>query len=126
MKSKLIQMAATARASAYAPYSNFKVGAALLCCDGTIFTGFNVENKSYPASMCAERTALYNAIANGKRDFKAIAVIGSSSDPCFPCGICLQTLSEFCGNDFVFYICSENGECTEKKLGDLLPFTFSL
>ena len=125
MVSELISKAMSARDSAYAPYSGFKVGAAVLCGDGSIVTGFNIENKSFPATICAERVALYSAIGQGKSDFKAVAVIGSSSEPCYPCGICRQVFSEFCGGDLVFYICSEDGTYVEKTLDDLLPFTFS-
>ena len=125
MKSELIKKAMSARENAYAPYSRFKVGAALLCEDGSIFTGFNIENKSYPATMCAERTALYSAIGQGHKKFKAIAVIGSSPEPCYPCGICRQVFSEFCDGEFIFYICSEDGSCVEKTFDEILPYTFS-
>ena len=125
MKTTLITKAMSARESAYAPYSGFKVGAALLCDDGTVYTGFNIENMSYPATMCAERAALYSALTQGKRNFKAIAVIGSSSEPCFPCGVCRQVFAEFCDKDFIFYICSEDGSCFEKTFEEIMPFTFS-
>lgn len=125
MKNELINKAMSARDSAYAPYSGFKVGAAILCGDGTVVTGFNIENISYPATMCAERTALYSALSQGKKDFKAIAVIGSSNEPCYPCGICRQVLSEFCDKDFIFYICSDDGTCTEKTFNQIMPYTFS-
>ncbi len=125
MKTTLINKAMSARESAYAPYSGFKVGAALLCDDGTVYTGFNIENMSYPATMCAERAALYSALTQGKRNFKAIAVIGSSSEPCFPCGVCRQVFAEFCDKDFIFYICSEDGSCVEKTFEEIMPFTFS-
>ncbi|MBE6896487.1 MAG: cytidine deaminase [Ruminococcaceae bacterium] len=125
MKNELINKAMSAREHAYAPYSGFKVGAAILCGDGTVISGFNIENVSYPATMCAERTALYSALAQGKRDFKAIAIIGSSKEPCYPCGVCRQVFAEFCDKNFVFYICSEDGSFVEKTFEEIMPFTFS-
>ncbi len=88
------------RASAYAPYSHFSVGAALLCADGRIYTGVNVENGSYGATICAERTAFVKAVSEGEREFEAIAVSGSAGTA-WPCGICRQFMCEFCGPDFL-------------------------
>jgi len=96
---ELLLAAREARKNAYAPYSDFAVGAALLCEHGRVYTGCNVENNSYPAGCCAERVALYSAVAAGVRNFEAIAVTGWQRDvegrPCMPCGICLQALCEF-------------------------------
>ena len=98
MKNKLIEKAYIAAESAYAPYSNFKVGAALLSTGGKIYTGANIENSSYGATVCAERVALFSAVHEGEREFSALAVTA------VPCGICLQTLSEFCKSDMNFLL----------------------
>ena len=125
MKEKLIQAALKARTNAYAPYSRYQVGAALLTEDGEIITGCNVENASYGAACCAERTAVFKAVSEGFRNFSAIAVVGGADDdlsaPCRPCGACLQVLSEFCGDDFSVIL--TNGET---KLGELMPMRFKL
>lgn len=92
---ELVQMALKARQSAYAPYSHFAVGAALLCGDGTVYTGCNIENAAYSCGICAERTAAAKAISEGQRNFAAIAVAGSSDELCTPCGMCRQFLYEF-------------------------------
>ena len=95
----LLEEALKARKAAYAPYSGFQVGAALLCADGSIYTGCNVENSSYGAACCAERTAFFKAVSEGKRSFRAIAVVGGKKDEevlevCPPCGICRQVMRE--------------------------------
>ncbi len=97
--SKLIIEAIKAKENAYAVYSNFKVGAAVLTLDGEIYTGSNIENASYGGTICAERVAFCKAVFEGKRDFKAIAIFGNGK-PCPPCGICRQFMSEFCKDDF--------------------------
>lgn len=102
---QLMEYARRAREQAYCPYSHFAVGAALLTADGTICTGCNIENASYSLGVCAERTAVFKAVSEGKRKFSAIAVCGapegeSPDKPCIPCGACLQVLSQFCGEDF--------------------------
>ena len=128
--SLLIQKAADARAHSYAPYSNFSVGAALLCSDGTIYTGANIENSSYTPTVCAERVAFFSAVHDGRRDFSAIAIVGGHSHRpidalCPPCGVCRQVMSEFCEKDFK--IIMENGNDTVAlKLEELLPFAFSI
>ena len=116
----LIEKAIEAQQFSYSPYSNFKVGAALLCKDGKIFTGCNVENSSYPASICAERTALTKAISEGAREFLAIAIVASDLENiCYPCGICRQMLGEFSPNmDIVLY---SKKETNVFKLNKLLP-----
>ncbi|MDE5771620.1 MAG: cytidine deaminase [Ruminococcus sp.] len=117
-------MAVKSAEKAYAPYSNFKVGAVLLTRDGQIFTGCNIENASYSMTMCAERIAVFKAVSSGFKDFKAIAVAGSSdgdfSKPCIPCGACLQVLSEFCDDDFMIVL--SDGVY---KLSDFMPKKFS-
>lgn len=118
------EMAVKSAGKAYAPYSNFKVGAVLLTRDGQIFTGCNIENSSYSMTICAERTAVFKAVSSGFRDFKAIAVAGSPdgdfSKPCIPCGACLQVLSEFCDDDFMIVL--SDGVY---KLSDFMPKKFS-
>ena len=130
MKNKLVNEAIKARDMAYSPYSQFCVGAALLCDDGSIYTGSNIENSSFSATICAERVALFKAVSEGKRNFLAIAVAGAKqgetpSKPCYPCGVCRQVLSEFCKEDFKIYIVTEN-EASEYTLSQLLPCSFEL
>ena len=115
--------------NSYAPYSNFKVGAALLCKSGKVYLGCNVENASFSATNCAERTAMFSAIANGEKDFEKIAVVGGKngeiSDFCTPCGVCLQVLSEFCEKDFEIVL--DNGkELKSYSLKQLLPNSFEM
>ena len=126
---ELIEAAKAASRNSYSPYSKFKVGAALLCKDGSLFTGCNVENASYGATCCAERTALFSAVAHGKREFAKIAVAGSG-DGTFstftqPCGVCLQVMSEFCGGDFPVVLADSKG-IKVMKLGEMLPYPFDL
>ena len=128
MKQTLIEKAKEAMQSAYAPYSSFKVGAALLCSDGSIYTGCNIENASFSPTVCAERVAIFKAVSDGKRDFSAIAVCGGKDGVltekfCYPCGVCRQVLSEFCKSDFKIYVMS-NGDVRECTLSELLPESF--
>lgn len=95
MDDALVRLALQARENAYAPYSHFSVGAALLCSDGTVYTGCNIENAAYSCGICAERTAAAKAVSEGRRDFTALAVAGSSDAMCTPCGLCRQFLYEF-------------------------------
>ena len=124
----LILQAKAAMDRAYAPYSGYRVGAALLCADGTVYSGCNVENASYGATNCAERTAFFKAISEGKRDFSAIAVCGGKdgevTDAFPPCGICRQVMREFCGEDFTVYLGTADGYKTV-TLAQLLPCSFS-
>ncbi|MBO5736022.1 MAG: cytidine deaminase, partial [Clostridia bacterium] len=100
---ELLTLAGEARTRAYSPYSHFAVGAALLCKDGSVYTGCNVENASFTPTVCAERTAFFKAVYDGKRAFTAIAVVGGAGDTvdpaCTPCGVCRQVLAEFCSAD---------------------------
>ena len=121
-KEELVNKAREAKERSYSPYSSFAVGAALLCKDGSVYLGTNVENVSFGATCCAERTALFSAIANGAREFEAIA-ISATKNPCYPCGICRQVLAEFCKKDFKFYIDGEDAT-EEKSLDELLPCSF--
>ena len=124
----LIEQAKEAMTRAYAPYSGFHVGAALLCADGTVYTGCNVENASYGATNCAERTAIFKAVSEGHRDFTALAVCGGKDGIITgafpPCGICRQVMAEFCGGDFPVYLVNESGYDT-LTLSRLLPCGFS-
>ena len=126
---ELIGAALQARKKAYAPYSRFQVGAAILCADGSICTGFNVENASYPASNCAERTAVFKAVSEGKRDFLAVAVMGGPQDEepqadCTPCGICRQVLAEFAADGMVVITGTSTEDYRQYTLGELLPHSF--
>ena len=126
---ELIRLAEEARKNAYAPYSGYTVGAALLSVDGTVSVGCNVENASYGATICAERAAVTRAVADGKRDFIALAVVGGKagriSETFFdPCGICRQFLREFCRDDFRVLI-GRGEEIVCHTLGELLPNSFS-
>lgn len=128
-KNELMQKATDAMKNAYAPYSKFTVGAALLSKNGKVYTGCNVENSSYGVTNCAERTALFSAIADGEREFCAIAIVGGEKGEiasfCPPCGVCRQALSEFCGEDFKIYL--YNGKkIKEYKLSKILPLQFEL
>lgn len=119
---KLIDCATVAREKSYSPYSHFGVGAALLCEDGTICEGCNVENASYGLTNCAERTAIFKAVSEGYTKFKALAVVADTEGPCSPCGACRQVISEF----EIPYIIMANlkGEYTVVELDELLPFRF--
>ena len=122
---QLIKLAQKAAQNAYAPYSNFKVGAALLCRNGNVYTGCNVENSSYGASNCAERTAVFKAVSEGEREFVKIAIVSSSGDFTYPCGICRQVLSEFMPNGSIVLFSEEKG-IKEITLNELLPYAFKL
>ena len=123
---ELCAAAIAARDEAYAPYSGFKVGAALLCGDGGVYTGCNIENAAYPLTVCAERTAVFKAVSDGKRDFVKIAVSGGDgAEPCPPCGSCRQVLAEFCGADFEILLPHADG-FDKYTLAELLPLSFKL
>ena len=126
---ELYQMAEAARENAYAPFSGFRVGAALLAFDGTVYTGVNVENSSYGATICAERTAFVKAISEGAREFDAIA-ISAGEDPALPCGICRQFMYEFAPQIRVITGPAKEGEpgdgLSVRTLEELLPDGFRL
>ncbi len=128
---ELIRAAFAARENAYCEYSHFAVGAALLAKDGEIYHGCNVENISYGATICAERNAFFQAVAKGKRDFKAIAIVGGLSDGdavadyAYPCGMCLQVMSEFCKDDFLVIVAKSIGDYQSVTLKELLPKGFA-
>lgn len=125
-KEQLIECALEARSLSYSPYSQFAVGAAVLAKDGSVYLGANVENSSYPVSMCAERNAIYNAMMNGKTrdDFVALAVIGDTEGPISPCGACRQVMSELLPGDCKIFMANLKGESRETSLDELLPFAF--
>ena len=120
---QLLTMAREARRRAYAPYSNYQVGAALLTASGEVYTGCNVENASYGLSMCAERVAVGNAIAAGERQFQVLVLVTSGSVPALPCGACRQVLHEFCP-DLTIVAHTIDGRRTVAKLNELLPHAF--
>lgn len=122
---KMIQKAAAVRENAYTPYSGFKVGAALKSKTGKVYTGCNVENASYGATICAERGAVLAANAAGERDFEYIVVVTKADPPAVPCALCLQVLSEFCSPDFEIITATPDGTFSTTTLGDLLPHPFN-
>jgi len=123
----LIDASKAAMENAYAPYSNFKVGAAVLGASGRVYSGCNVENVSYGLSVCAERTAIFKAVSEGEREIRAIAISSSSGKAAFPCGACRQVMAEFApsGEDMHVYLVSDEGVETY-TLADLLPHEFRL
>ncbi len=123
---ELIVAAAEARKCAYAPYSDFSVGAALLTRSGKVYVGCNIENVSFSATVCAERVAFFKAVSDGERDFNAIAIVGGKGEPsarCLPCGVCRQVMAEFCSSDFRI-ISGKPSDYEIYRLGELLPFAF--
>ena len=132
---ELVQKAIEMTKMSYVPYSHFHVGAALLDKNGKIWTGCNIENATFGATNCAERTAIFKAVSEGVRDFEAIAIVGGPEDGdgkpvledfCPPCGICRQVLSEFCDRGFKIILANGKGEQKVFSLGELLPESFSL
>ncbi len=129
---ELLQKAVEARRQSYSPYSHYQVGACLLCADGTLYCGCNIENAAFGPTVCAERTALFKAVSEGQRDFVAIAIVGgpegsdeSQLKPAYPCGVCRQVMAEFCKPDFLIY-CGTPEQPEEFTLADLLPKSFGL
>lgn len=121
----LISMAAKARKNAYAPYSHFKVGAAVLTEAGSIYTGCNIENASYGATNCAERTAVFKAVSEGHRTISAIAIVGDQNDYAYPCGICRQVISEFASKNMKIILGKNSREYIVKTLVEILPYAFT-
>ena len=120
---KLIDMAATVMENSYSPYSRFKVGAAVECADGSVFTGCNIENAAFGATMCAEAAAVASAVSAGKRKFKRIAISSEGGTYCFPCGTCRQLLSEF-SPDMEVLCARADGRYVSYPLATLLPMVF--
>ena len=127
---KLIKKAIEMLNFSYAPYSNFHVGAALLTSEGKIYTGCNIENAAYGPSNCAERTAIFKAVSEGKKKFEAIAIVGGKNGKienfCPPCGVCRQVLAEFCKKDFEIVLAKSTNEYKIMTLEQLLPESFSV
>lgn len=129
---ELIKLALEAREKSYSPYSGFAVGAALLCKNGKVFTGCNIENSGYSATNCAERTAFFKAVSEGETEFEKIAVVGGSAkdktpvDYCAPCGICRQVMREFCESGFEIIIAKTETDYKSVTLADLLPMSFDI
>ncbi|WP_019533008.1 cytidine deaminase [Paenibacillus ginsengihumi] len=126
-EAELIRLAREARERAYAPYSRFKVGSALLDAEGRAHLGCNVENAAYGPTNCAERTALFRAIADGAapRSFRALAVIGDTEAPIAPCGVCRQVMAELCAPDMPVYMANLRGEVAVRTVAELLPGAFT-
>ena len=129
MKKQLIETAVKAREMAYAPYSHYKVGAALLAKSGKIYTGCNVENASFTPTNCAERTAFFKAISEGDREFEMIAIVAGKdgeelSKNCTPCGVCRQVMTEFCDKDFKI-ILGIPDDFKVLTLEEIMPYSFS-
>ena len=125
----LVELAREAMTHAYAPYSHFQVGAALLTKDGRVYQGCNIENASFIRTVCAERSAFFKAVYEGEREFEAIAVCGGKDGVITgffpPCGVCRQVMREFCRDDFLIHLVGEKGSIETLKLTELLPHSFS-
>ncbi len=125
MFENLIEKAKEAQLKSISPYSNFRVGAAIETDEGKIYLGANIENASYSLTICAERTAIFNALLSGERKFKRLALISDSENIISPCGACRQVLAEFCNQDFEIIMTNQKGETKIATLGEILPFSFS-
>lgn len=117
---ELIETAKEAALKSYSPYSNFPVGAAVVTSDGSLYSGCNVENRSFGVSVCAERTAFVKAISDGKREFKTVAIFSPQGKDCWPCGLCRQFMSEF-GDQIEIVVEGKDGSLICRKLGEILP-----
>ena len=126
---ELCRLAVEAREKAYAPYSGYRVGAALLAKSGKVYLGSNIENAAYTPTVCAERTAFFKAVSEGETEFSAIAVAGGNGDKVGgafpPCGVCRQVMAEFCDGDFKILTVTGDGMFEEYTLTELLPLAFS-
>ena len=122
---KMLRLADEARERAYAPYSNFHVGACLKTESGAYYLGCNIENAAFTPTCCAERTALFKAVYEGERDFEAIAIISDSLNPTAPCGVCRQALAEFCKPDMPVICADRDGVYVVRELSELLPMAFT-
>lgn len=126
---KLLEIAKEARQFSYSPYSNYSVGAAVLCSDGSIYTGCNVETMAF-TGICAERNAMFKAISEGKKEFLAVAVAGGKhgeeNSTCTPCGVCRQVMTEFTGGNDIVIIYEAGGEIQSTPLSEMLPYSFNI
>lgn len=123
-QAEMVEAARAARANSYSPYSNFRVGACLLAASGKIYLGCNVESVSFTPTCCAERTALFSAVAAGEREFVSVAVACDGARPAWPCGVCRQALAEF-SPDMEVIAAGESGGWEKAKLSELLPHAFT-
>lgn len=127
---ELLELAIKQREYSYVPYSNFRVGAALLAENGQIYTGCNIENAAYGPSNCAERTAIFKAVSEGVKEFRAICIAGGGDEGvtkvCPPCGVCRQVMLEFCEEDFLIILAAGEGKYELHTLGELAPMGFRL
>jgi len=121
---ELIGLAIKAKENSYSPYSNFRVGAALECEDGSVYLGCNIENSSFTPTCCAERVAVFKAVSEGNKSFKKIAIVSDSDEYTYPCGVCRQVLSEFSPNIDVLVV-NKDGKFLAKSLKELFPNAFS-
>ncbi|MBS4174855.1 cytidine deaminase [Bacillus sp. FJAT-49736] len=121
----LVEQAIEAMQKAYVPYSSFKVGAALLTDDNKLYHGCNIENASYGLTNCAERTAIFKAVSEGDKQFKAIAIVGDTEGPVSPCGACRQVIAEFCDANTKVILANLRGDYVETSIDELLPGYFS-
>jgi len=126
MMAALFKQAQLAKQSAYAPYSNFKVGAAVQTTSGKIYTGCNIENASYSLTCCAERIAIFKAISEGDRTFDAIAITANTDTPVSPCGACRQVMAEFFSERTAIYLLNNKGEHQKTNVSSILPLHFKL
>lgn len=131
MYTEIIKKCLEMRNMSYSPYSHFAVGAGLLCDDGSVYGGCNIENSAYSPSICAERTAIFKAVSEGEKNFTAIAIAGGPAEKepdnyCPPCGVCRQVMSEFCRPDFKVILVKSETDYKEFTLNELLPESFSL
>jgi cytidine deaminase len=124
-KNQLINEALSGREKAYAPYSHFQVGAAILTKDGEIYKGCNIENASYGLTNCAERTAIFKAVSEGKKEFAMLAIVADTDGPVSPCGACRQVIAEFCDPNMPVILTNLKGDIQETTVKELLPFAFS-
>jgi len=122
-KRELINKAKEAKKFAYVPYSGFQVGAALQTKSGKVYTGCNIENSSYGASNCAERTAIFKAVSEGETEFESIAVVSSAEDVTYPCGICRQVMAEFMKDANIFFE-DKDGNIIDSSVPEMMPFMF--
>lgn len=121
---ELIEKAISAKSLAYTPYSKFNVGACVLAESGKTYTGANIENSTFGATICAERNAIMSAVLNGEKQLTKIAICSSANDYTFPCGICRQTMAEFADDNFEIIVAKTPDDYKIYKLGELLPYSF--
>lgn len=121
---ELAKLAIKAKSKSYSPYSNFRVGSSLLCKDGTVYQGANIESPTYSLTICAERTAIFQAVLDGKKDFKAIAIASDAPGICPPCGSCRQVILDLCGKDIDVILVDSKDQIVVKNIKELIPLSF--